>query len=136
MTPIRTKKTEERLGTRIRAANPFKVELPQYDVLVCLGLLDYVPWKKKIPMMKRWESYGKNKYSKMMIGQVEDSKEMQRIHVTMNWPLYTWSASNSPYTVYKMNDTYYMMLRNISVDDIQRSLVGGTLKYNFVKSKL
>jgi hypothetical protein len=124
------KETARRLDTPIRRLNVFRDELPEYDVLVCLGLLDYVPAAKKASVMRRWESFGAGG-SRMLVGQVRDTVDMKRIHVSMNWPLHTWPSERSPYAVYDMNATYYMMLKGLAPDELQAGLNGGTLRYEF-----
>ena len=127
--------TADRLGVGIQRMNVFKDDIPEYDILVCLGLLDYVPPAKKVAVMRRWESFGAPN-SAMLVGQVRDSDEMKRIHTSMNWPLYTWDDANSPYPVYTMNDTYYMMCHGVSPEEIQRGLTGGALRYDFIRASL
>lgn len=122
--------TSHRLGAPIRQMNVFRGRLPEYDVLVCLGLLDYVPAAKKLAVLHRWESFGASG-SRMLVGQVRDTVDMKRIHVSMNWPLHTWPSGRSPYAVYNMNATYYMMLKGVAPVELQAGLNGGTLRYDF-----
>jgi len=123
--------TSRRLGAPIQKLNVFRDKLPEYDVLVCLGLLDYVPANKKMAVMKRWESFGAAG-SRMLVGQVRATVDMKRIHVSMNWPLHTWPSEQSyPYAVYNMNASYYMILKGMDPEELQDGLNGGTLRYNF-----
>lgn len=123
--------TSRRLGgAPIRRLDALRDELPEYDVLVCLGLLDYVPADRKRAVLRRWESFGAPG-ARMLVGQVRDTVDMKRIHVSMNWPLHTWPSEASPYAVYHMNATYYMMLKGVEPAELQEGLDGGTLRYEF-----